>query len=63
MCNLHTVCWGVVGCEWGETSAYFGITYVKLSLEYFLSFPLDPRTNIDFLFMSKTSFEGLKQNL
>ena len=25
--NLHTVCWGAVGCEWGTTSVYFGITY------------------------------------
>ena len=26
--NLHTVCWSAVGCEWGTTSVYFGITYV-----------------------------------
>ena len=26
--NLHTVCWDAVGCEWGTTSVYFGITYV-----------------------------------
>ena len=26
--NLHTVCWDVVGCEWGTTSVYFGITYI-----------------------------------
>ena len=26
--NLHTVCWGAVGCEWGTTSVYFGITYI-----------------------------------
>ena len=26
--NLHTVCWGAVGCKWGTTSVYFGITYV-----------------------------------
>ena len=26
--NLHKVCWGAVGCEWGTTSVYFGITYV-----------------------------------
>ena len=24
---FHTVYWGVVGCEWGTTSVYFGITY------------------------------------
>ena len=26
--NLHTDCWSAVGCEWGTTSVYFGITYV-----------------------------------
>ena len=26
--NFHTVCWGAVGCGWGTTSVYFGITYV-----------------------------------
>ena len=26
--NLHTACWGAVGCEWRATSVYFGITYV-----------------------------------
>ena len=26
--NLHTVFWSAVGCEWGTTSVYFGITYV-----------------------------------
>ena len=26
--NLHTVCWGSVGCAWGMTSVYFGITSV-----------------------------------
>ena len=26
--NLHTVCWSAVGCEWGTSSVYFGITYV-----------------------------------
>ena len=29
--NFHTVCWGSVGCEWGTTSVYFGITYVCFS--------------------------------
>ena len=23
--NLHIVCWGGVGCEWGQTAVYFGI--------------------------------------
>ena len=26
--NLHTVCWGAVGCDWGTISVYFGINYV-----------------------------------
>ena len=26
--NLHRFCWDAVGCEWGTTSVYFGITYV-----------------------------------
>ena len=26
--NLHTLCWSAVGCEWGTTFVYFGITYV-----------------------------------
>ena len=26
--NLRTVCWSAVGCEWGTTSVYFGITCV-----------------------------------
>ena len=26
--NLHTVCRGAVGCEWGTTSVYFEITHV-----------------------------------
>ena len=25
---FKTVCWDAVGCEWGTTSVYFGITYV-----------------------------------
>ena len=25
--NLHTVCWGAVGCEWGTASVYFGVTF------------------------------------
>ena len=26
--NLQTVGWDAVGCEWGTTSVYFGITYI-----------------------------------
>ena len=42
--NLHTVCWSAVGCEWGTTSVYFGITYVCFSLVDFLSLLLSPST-------------------
>ena len=62
--NLHTVCWSAVGCEWGTTSVYFGITYVcfiprrlpvfAVELQYLLQ---------DFLFLSKVSFEGHIPNL
>ena len=62
--NLHTVCWSAVGCEWGTTSVYFGITYVcfipsrlpvfAVELQYLLQ---------DFLFLSKVSFELHIQNL
>ena len=34
-----------------------------LWLEYFLSLPWGPSTSVDFLFMSKISFEGQKQTL
>ena len=62
--NLHTVCLSAVGCEWGTTSVYFGITYVcfipsrlpvfAVELQYLLQ---------DFFFLSKVSFEGHIQNL
>ena len=62
--NLHTVCWSAVGCEWGTTSVYFGITYVcfiprrlpvfAVELQYLLQY---------FLFLSKVSFELHIQNL
>ena len=42
--NLYTVCWSAVGCEWGTTSVYFGITYVCFSLVDFLSLLLSPST-------------------
>ena len=62
--NLRTVCWSAVGCEWGTTSVYFGITYVcfipgrlyvfAVELQYLLQY---------FLFLSKVSFELHIQNL
>ena len=45
--NLHTVCCNsVVGCEWGTTSVYFGITYVCFIPVDFLSLLLSPSTYI-----------------
>ena len=62
--NLHTVCWSAVGCEWGTTSVYFGITYDCFSLVDFLSLLLSPSTYFNiFLFLSKVSFELHIQNL
>ena len=41
--NLHTVCRGAVGCEWGTTSVYFGITYVCLIPSRFPVFAVEPQ--------------------
>ena len=41
--NLHTVCWGAVGCEWGTTSAYFWITYVCFILSRHPVFTVEPQ--------------------
>ena len=40
--NLHTVFWDAVGCDWGTTSVYFGITYVCFILSSLLVFILEP---------------------
>ena len=62
--NLHTVCWSAVGCEWGTTSVYFGITYVCLIPSRLPVFAVEPQYLLqDFLFLSKVSFEGHIQNL
>ena len=62
--NLHTVCWSAVGCEWGTTSVYFGITYVCFIPTRLPVFPVEPQYLLqDFLFLSKVSFEGHIQNL
>ena len=62
--NLHTVCWSVVGCEWGTTSVYFGITYVCFIPSRLPVFAVEPQyLPQDFLFLSKVSFEGHIQNL
>ena len=62
--NLHTDCWSAVGCEWGTTSVYFGITYVCFIPIRLPVFAVEPQNLLqDFLFLSKVSFEGHKQNL
>ena len=49
-CIFHTVCLGVVGCEWGTNSVYFGITCVCFTLEYFLPLPWGPSIKINCFF-------------
>ena len=62
--NLHTDCWSAVGCEWGTISVYFGITYVCFIPIRLPVFAVEPQYLLqDFLFLSKVSFEGNKQNL
>ena len=62
--NLHTVCWSAVGCEWGTTSVYVGITYVCFVPSRLPVFAVEPQYLLqDFLFLSKVSFEGHIQNL
>ena len=62
--NLHPVCWDAVGCEWGTTSVYFGITYVSFIPSRLPVFAVEPQyRHQDFLFLSKASFEGHLQNV
>ena len=62
--NLHTVCLSAVGCEWGTTSVYFGITYVCFIPSRLPVFAVEPQYLLqDFLFLSKVSFEGHIENL
>ena len=62
--NLHTVCWSAVGCEWGTTSVYFGITYVCFIPSRLPVFAVEPQYLLQyFLFLSKISFELHIQNL
>ena len=43
--NFHTVCWDVVGCEWGKTSVYYGITHVCFNPGILPDFVGGPITN------------------
>ena len=62
--NLHTVCWSAVGCEWGTTSVYFGITYVCFVPSRLPVCAVEPLYLLqDFLFLSKVSVDGHIQNL
>ena len=62
--NLHTVCWGAVGYEWGTTSVYFEITYVCFIPSILPVFAVEPQYLLQyFLFLSKVSFELHIQNL
>ena len=62
--NLHTVCWSAVGCEWGTTSVYFGITYVCFVPSRLPVFAVESQYLLqDFLFLSKVLFEEHIQNL
>ena len=62
--NLHTVCWGAVGCEWGSTSVYLGITHVWFIPSWLPVFTVKPQyQHPDLLFLWKLSFEGHTQNL
>ena len=55
--NLHTVCWGAVGCEWGTTTVYYGITYVCFIPSRLPVFVVEPQyKHQDFLFLLNVSF-------
>ena len=61
--NLHTVCWDAVGCEWGTTSVYFGVTYVCFIPSRLPVFAVEPQYRHQDFFLSRVSFEGHIQNL
>ena len=48
--NLHTVCWSAVGCEWGTTSVYFGITYVCFIPSRLPVFAVEPSTYLNIFY-------------
>ena len=48
--NLHTVCWSAVGCEWGTTSVYFGITYVCFIPSRLPVFAVEPQYLLQYFF-------------
>ena len=62
-----TVCWGVVGCDWGTTCVYFGIIHVCLILSRLPVYTVEPQyQHWDFLLLSNhanVSFEGHTKSL
>ena len=53
--NLHTVCWGAVGCEWGTTSVYFGVNYVCFIPSRLPVFAVEPQYRLqDFFILVKS---------
>ena len=48
--NLHTVCWSVVGCEWGITSVYFGNTYVCFIPSRLPVFAVEPQYLLQYFY-------------
>ena len=49
--NLRTVCWSAVGCEWGTTSVYFGITYVCFISCRLPVFAVEPQYLLQYFFI------------
>ena len=62
-CNLHIVCWGKVGCEWGTIRVYFGVTCVCFIPRIVPVLPQGLRPTSIFFIYVKISFEEHKQNL
>ena len=56
--NLHTVCWSAVGCEWGRTSVYFGITYVCFVPSRLPVFAVEPQYLLQDFFLVKSIIWG-----
>ena len=48
--NLHTVCRSAVGCEWGTTSVYFGITYVCFIPSRLPVFAVEPQYLLQYFY-------------
>ena len=47
-CIFHRVCWGAVGCEWGQPLFTLWLHLCAFSLEYFRPLSQGPSTNINF---------------